>query len=142
MTIVGREGYELFPHGADTGIRGWGADVAQAFAQGATALTAIVTEPLHVNDSSAIEIACAGPDLVTLFVDWINAIILEMDVRKMLFRRFEVAISGDRLKAMIWGEAVDRARHQPAAEPKGATYTLAHVFKRGDLWVAQCVVDV
>ncbi|HXZ68059.1 MAG TPA: archease [Alphaproteobacteria bacterium] len=137
------QGYELFPHGADIGIRGWGRSMAEAFAQGARALTSIVTEPFLVNETHAVQIACAAPDGITLFVDWINAIILEMDVRKMLFGRFDIVISADSLEATIWGEPVDRTRHQPAAEPKGATFTLAKVFQdKAGLWIAQCVVDV
>ena len=85
---------------------------------------------------------CSAPNDVSLFVDWVNALIYEMSVRKMLFARFDVGIDGKGLSATAWGEAVDRARHQPAAEPKGATYTLARVAPEGDGWVAQCVVDV
>ena len=138
-----KEGYELFPHGADVGIRGWGLSLADAFAQGGVALTSAVTEPERVRQLTSVKIVCAAPDMITLFVDWINAIILEMDVKDMVFGRFDVAISGEALSATIWGEPVDRARHEPAAEPKGATYTLADVRRtEGGLWTAQCVVDV
>jgi tRNA nucleotidyltransferase (CCA-adding enzyme) len=137
-----REGYELIPHGADVGIRGWGPSPDDAFAQGATALTSVVTDPGRVRQLTSVKITCAAPDIVVLFVDWINAIILEMDVRGMLFGRFEVTLSGLSLDATIWGEAVDRARHEPAAEPKGATYTLADVSESAGIWTAQCVVDV
>ena len=138
-----KEGYELFPHGADVGIRGWGLSLADAFAQGGVALTSAVTEPERVRQLTSVKIVCAAPDMITLFVDWINAIILEMDVKDMVFGRFDVAISGQSLSATIWGEPVDRARHEPAAEPKGATYTLADVRRtEGGLWTAQCVVDV
>jgi SHS2 domain-containing protein len=141
--IPDQEGYELFPHGADVGIRGWGASVADAFVQAATALTAAITDPAGVRQLTSVKIECSAPDRIVLFVDWINSIILEMDVRKLLFSRFDVTISGDDLKATIWGEPVDRARHEPAAEPKGATFTLANVHQASNgLWTAQCVVDV
>jgi tRNA nucleotidyltransferase (CCA-adding enzyme) len=79
-----------------------------------------------------------------LLADWLNALIYEMATRNMLFGRFEVRILGDcSMTATAWGERVDRARHQPAVEVKGATYTGLSVAKRDDgLWVAQCVVDV
>ena len=83
--LVTERGYELFPHRADIGIRGLGASTADAFAQAASALTSIVTEPDRVRHLVSVGVACTAPDKVTLFVDWINAIILEMDVRKMLF---------------------------------------------------------
>jgi SHS2 domain-containing protein len=73
----------------------------------------------------------------------LNALIYEMATRHMLFARFEVKIRGDVLKARVWGEAIDVARHQPTVEIKGATFTELRVWRSGDgLWHAQCVVDV
>ena len=61
----------------------------------------------------------------------------------MLFGAFEVSINGDRLVATARGEPVDRARHEPAAEIKGATLTELAVEKDASgNWTAQCVVDV
>ena len=61
----------------------------------------------------------------------------------MLFGRFSVVIDGLRLAATAWGEPVDQARHEPAVEVKGATYTAVRVATREDgVCVAQCVVDV
>ena len=78
-----------------------------------------------------------------MFVDWLNTIIYEMAVRKMLFARFAVTIEGIRLKATLWGEPVDVARHAPACEPKGATYTALRVAQEAEgLWSAGCIVDV
>jgi tRNA nucleotidyltransferase (CCA-adding enzyme) len=137
------EGYELFPHGADVGIRGWGPSLNDAFAQGAIAVTSAVTDPKGVRQLTSVKIVCSAPDMIVLFVDWINAIILEMDVRGMMFARFDVVLSGQSLNATIWGEPVDRVRHEPAADPKGATYTMADVSESADgVWTAQCVVDV
>jgi SHS2 domain-containing protein len=83
------------------------------------------------------------PDLELLFVDWLNTIIYEMAVRKMLFARFALTIERSRLQATLWGEPVDVARHAPACEPKGATYTALRVAREGgSLWSAACVVDV
>jgi len=78
-----------------------------------------------------------------LFVDWLNTIIYEMAVRRMLYGCFDVRIEGTRLQATLWGEAVDVARHAPACEPKGATYTALRVAKDAEgLWSAACIVDV
>jgi SHS2 domain-containing protein len=60
----------------------------------------------------------------------------------MLFSRFAVAFRGSRLTGQAWGEPVDAARHHPAVEVKGATYTQLRVAREGDGWVAQTVVDV
>jgi len=134
--------WEHFPHDADVGIRGFGPMPAVAFEQAALALTAVVTGA-DVRPETRVDVTCAAPDLEVLFVDWLNAIIYEMAVRRMLFGRFAVKIDGGRLAATLWGEPVDRARHAPACEPKGATYTALRVEKRpGGDWAAGCIVDV
>ncbi len=86
--------------------------------------------------------SCEAPDLELLFVEWLNAIIYEMAVRNMLFSRFSVRIDGTRLTGTLWGEPVDVARHQPACEPKGATYTALKVAENDGIWSAACIVDV
>jgi len=135
--------WEHFPHDADVGVRGQGASLAEAFEQAALAMTAAITDPAGVAPRTPVEIACEAPDEEMLLVDWLNALVFEMASRKMLFSRFEVRIDGRRLQARAFGEPVDAARHQPAAEVKGATFTALRVAREasGD-WLAQCVVDV
>jgi protein archease len=134
--------WEQFPHGADVGVRGWGATAAQAFEQGALALTAVVTEAA-VKPQTRVDVKCEAPDLELLFVEWLNAIIYEMAVRTMLFGRFSVRIEGHELTGTLWGEPVDVKRHAPACEPKGATYTALRVAQEPDgTWSAGCIVDV
>ena len=134
--------WRLFPHDADVGVVGTGATAAEAFAQAARALTAVVTDG-HVEPAVPVEVHCEAPDLELLFVEWLNAIIYEMAVRKMLFSRFAVTIAGGKLDGTLWGEPVDVLRHAPAAEPKGATYTALKVAQSADgNWTAACVVDV
>ncbi len=133
---------ELFAHDADVGVRGFGATLAEAFEGAALALTAVITDPARVRPLQAVEIACDAPDPELLLVDWLNALIYEMDTRRMLFGRYRVAIEGNRLQALALGEPVDPARHRPAVEVKGATFTELKVERREDGWMAQCVVDV
>ena len=134
--------WEHFPHDADIGVRGFGTTAAEAFEQAGLALTAVVTN-VAVEPAIPVEVSCEATDLELLFVDWLNTIIYEMAIRNMLFARFAVTIDGTRLRATLWGEGVDVARHAPACEPKGATYTALRVARdAGGLWSAGCVVDV
>ena len=48
--IVATAHWELFPHPADIGIRGIGPTREAAFAQAATALTAVITDPEHLTE--------------------------------------------------------------------------------------------
>lgn len=135
--------WEHFPHGADIGVRGFGETREESFEQAALALTGVVTDPARVQAKSDVEIACSAPDDALLLADWLNALIYEMDTRRMLFSRFRVEISGDTLRGRASGEPVDVARHQPAVGVKGATYTELKAARTPEgTWVAQCVVDV
>src|SRR6516162_10425550 len=137
-----KAGGEHFPHDADVGVQGSGATAAQAFEQAAHALTAIITHA-EVKPQVLVQVRCEAPDFELLLVEWLNAIIYEMAVRKMLFGRFAVRIEGERLEGTLWGEPVDIERHAPACEPKGATYTALRVAKNPDgIWSAACIVDV
>ena len=134
--------WEHFPHDADVGVRGWGGTAAEAFEQAAQALTAVITDA-EVKPLNEIEVQCEAPDLELLFVEWLNAIIYEMAVRRMLFGCFAVRIDGLRLVGTLWGEPVDVERHAPACEPKGATYTALRVTRDSEgSWSAACIVDV
>ena len=78
-----------------------------------------------------------------LLVDWLNALIFEMATRSMLFSSWEVECEGQTLHARVTGEPVDRERHRPVVEVKGATFTSLDVRRDSDgLWRAECVVDV
>jgi tRNA nucleotidyltransferase (CCA-adding enzyme) len=135
--------WEHFAHGADIGVRGVGATKSEAFEQAALALTAVITDPATVGSDAAVEIRCAAPDDELLLADWLNALIYEMATRDMLFGRYEVTVDDHALAAKARGERVDRLRHRPAVEAKGATYTALSVARRDDgTWVAQCVIDV
>jgi tRNA nucleotidyltransferase (CCA-adding enzyme) len=132
-----------FVHGADIGLEGRGSSLAAAFEQAALALTAVITDPRRVKGRQAVSIECEAPDLELLLVDWLNALIYEMAIDHMLFGRFSVTIKDRRLVATAWGETLDRGRHHPAVEVKGATYTQLSVTNDGyGTWTARCVVDV
>ncbi|MBE3074531.1 MAG: archease [Actinobacteria bacterium] len=134
--------WEHFPHEADMGVRGIAPTKNQAFEEAALAMTAVVTDLVTVNAREAVEVHCEAPDDELLLVDWLNTLVFEMATRKWLFGRFEVKIDHHRLSATAWGEPIDRARHQPAVEIKGATYTALRVAQENGQWIAQTVVDV
>ena len=140
MTVVKR--WEHFEHGADIGVRGYGASVAEAFEQAALALTAVIADPATVRPLERVELACEAPDNELLLAEWLNALVYEMATRRMLFSRFAVRLASGGLTAEAWGEPVEVARHHPAVEVKGATYTMLGVAREAGGWVAQTVVDV
>jgi len=139
----GPPAWETFAHGADVGVRGFGSDPAEAFEHAAVALTSVITDPAIVRPERRIAIACAAPDREVLFLDWLNRLISLMAAENMLFAAFEVELAEGALTGAALGEPIDPARHRPAVEVKGATFTELEVRQDADgRWRAQCVVDV
>ena len=134
--------WEHFAHEADVGVRGVGATRAEAFEQVALAMMAVVVDLDTVRPAERVDIECEGVDDELLLAEWLNRIVYEMASRHLLFCRFSVHLEGLRLHGAAWGEPVDRERHQPAVEIKGATYTALRVAREGGEWLAQTVVDV
>lgn len=141
-STVMHEHWEHYEHGADIGVRGIASTKARAFEQAALALTAVITEPQRVAAQETVQIHCEAPDDELLLADWLNALIYEMAVRRMLFGQFHVQLDGTRLTAQAVGEPASVARHHPAVEVKGATYTTLRVAPVDGGWLAQTVVDV
>ena len=134
--------WEHFEHGADIGVRGLGKTLSQAFEQCAIALTSVITNIESINAIECLSIDCKADDVDFLLIDWLNELIYLMATKNMLFKSFDIEVSNDELNARVCGEPVDVARHKPAVEIKGATFTELKVEKINGGWVAQCIVDV
>ncbi|MBI3849089.1 MAG: archease [Verrucomicrobia bacterium] len=109
--------WEHFHHGADIGVRAFGPTKAAAFVQSAMALTAVITQPSMVHPREVVNVAFTAPDDEPLLVDWLNALIFEMAIRKMLFGSFEVSLSAGRLEAKVWGKTGDLPRRSARCLP-------------------------
>ena len=136
---------QVVAHGADIGVLGYGSTREQAFEQAALAMMAVSFDLPSLQAEERVVVSCedGAPDDEILLLDWLNAVIFAASTRCMAFSRFAVQIDeGRRLDASAWGERIDLERHHPAVEVKGATMTALAVRYRGDIWVAQCVVDV
>lgn len=138
----GKGHWEHFAHDADVGIRGVGDTLEQAFSEAALALTAAAVDPDALRPVEAVDIHLHGTDPEDLLYQWLNALVFESTTRHLLFCRFDLTVADGELRARAWGEPVSVARHQPAVEVKGATYTALAVRRQDGRWVAQCVIDV
>ncbi|MDX2003916.1 MAG: archease [Meiothermus sp.] len=141
--------WEHFRHPAGVGVRGVGESLDQAFEQAGLALTAVVADPAKVRPAQPVVIECEASRASLLLLDWLEALIREMNTRRMRFSRFELHLGppdlggGLGLYALAWGEAQDSDPHPPPADLKGPTYEELEVTQdEHDRWIAQCVVEV
>jgi SHS2 domain-containing protein len=135
--------WEHLDAGGDVGVRGIGATKAAAFEQAGLALTAVIADPAAVEPRDSVEIECEGADDESLLVAWLDALIAEMNARRMLFSRFHVELHPRRIVATVGGECVSVEHWHAAAAVKRATFDQLRVARlaTGE-WLAQTVVDV
>jgi|SRR6516162_195109 len=58
--------------------------------------------PTRIASREAVEVTCEAPDDAYLLLDWLNAVIYEMAVRRVVFGRFALSIiEGNRLDSRL-----------------------------------------
>ena len=115
--------FEVLEHTADVGIRAYGADIMEAFANAARGLFSLITELDDIEEVEEREIELTADDQESLLVGWLNEFIYLFDTENIVFKRFGITQLDDtRLKAKCYGEKVDTSRHQIKTGVKGATY--------------------
>jgi SHS2 domain-containing protein len=134
--------FETFEHEADIGVRGFGASIEEAFEHAAGAMYSVMIEPDTVEPAARKTVFVEAPDSELLLVEWLNALLSLTDIERMVFSKFKVKISGTSLSGIAWGEPLDRKKHEPKVEIKGATYHMLKIEIRDGRYIAQCVVDV
>ncbi len=134
--------FEIVNHTADVGIRAYGADMRQAFANAAGALFSLITELDDVAEVLYRDIELTAPDEESLLVEWMNELIYLFDVENIVFKRFDITkLSSTQLKARIYGEKVDISKHKLKVGVKAATYHMLKV-DRGDGCKVQVLFDI
>ena len=141
--------FETFEHGADIGIRGYGKTLKEAFSHALKALFSLVVEEIKWEELKAVKsfnIEIEAEFLDELFVMFINKALSLFYLKSVIFTEFKGVIlsekKGYNLKGNLMGDLYDSEKFGFGVEVKGATFTMAEVKKEGDLWIAQCVVDV
>lgn len=134
--------YEIIEHTADVGIRAFGTDLAQAFANAARGMFSLITDLEGIRETLSRNVKASAADSELLLVEWLNELVYLFDVEQVIFRCFEVKLNkGNRIKAICYGEKVDRSRHEIKIGIKAATYHMLKVEKT-DLYQVQVLLDI
>jgi SHS2 domain-containing protein len=119
--------FELVQHTADIGLRAYGIDLTQAFANAARGMFSVITDIEKINEVIYRDVEVAAPDRESLLVEWLNELVFLFDTEMVLFRRFHIEeLTEKKLTARCYGEKIDRSRHELKRGIKAATY---HMLK-------------
>jgi len=139
--------YEYLDHEADVGIRACGATLEEAIAEGARAMFGVMTDINQVGRSVEVPIRCQADDPAALFVECLNELLFQSDVRHLLFADFQVTQlahtdAGYTLEGVARGEPLDATKHDLWTEVKAATYAGLRYDVEDGRHTLQCVLDV
>ncbi len=114
-------GFELIEHTADVGLRVWGEDLDELFAEAGLGLIAVMGET-HGPADSIEHVHVTAPDLEALMVDWLSEVLYLFEVRGLVPVSVQTrVVPAWSLTADLQGTGPDAFRqHGPAV--KAVTY--------------------
>ena len=135
--------HELFDHTADLGLRIRAGNLDTLFAEaGACLLACMVDDQTTVRPAESQSLSIEGSDREYLLFDWLRELLHRSDEARMLWCRFEVAVTATGLTATISGEPFDPARHLLSREVKAITYHGLKLEESDGGFLAEVIVDI
>jgi SHS2 domain-containing protein len=133
--------YELIEHTADVGVKAYGKTIAEAFEHAANGMFDIITDESTIDPVGQYDIQLEAPDLEQLLVDWLSQLIFLNDAQDLVFGKFQVTLTGNRLTASVFGEKYDTKKHRMGVEIKAVTYHMLQVQEKNPIFV-QVLFDI
>ena len=135
--------FTVFEHTADLGVRVEAATLPDALADAAAGLFAVIAGDLgQIRPILAETFTVPGSDPTWLLYDFLGELHAAFEIRRMLFREFEVTITGDGLEVTARGERYDPTRHVLAHEVKAITQHELAVDRGPERCTATYIVDI
>ena len=139
----GMRRYELLDHTADIGIVASGRDLPEAFGNAAYAMFDILTDTDKIREMDRFDLRVSASNIEELLVTWLDEMLYRYETERLICKRFVIDDMDDvSLRATVFGEKLDPARHEVKLEIKSVTYHQLKVEKTDDGWRAQVIFDV
>jgi SHS2 domain-containing protein len=140
---VSDAGWEQFDVDADVGVRAWGPTRAEAFAQAALGVFALIVVPDEVEERERREVRAQAESPETLLVSWLNECLYVHEIEGFVVRRVAVLASSDTIvHGVLYGEVLDTRRHRPGTVVKAVTLHRVSVAERDGSHQVSVIVDV
>jgi SHS2 domain-containing protein len=126
------EGHRLLEHTTDAYIEAWGRTLERAFAQAAEGMYETMANFEAIDPFVEGTVQVDGHDKEELLYNWLEHLLLEFDIKQMVYTSFDISITSDaktifKLQANLKGEKYDRQKHGAKMEIKGVTYHLMEI---------------
>ena len=135
--------FELIDISGDAGIRAFGSDLSELFANSAAGMYSLITDPGSIVPRKSIEIKAEGASLEGLLVSWLNELIFQFDTYGFIGRDIHIQkLNNTLIMSTIDGEDFVPERHGRGLLIKAATYHKLKIERKEDHWEADVIFDI
>ncbi len=135
--------YEQFPHTADIGIRVFGKDLKELFANAAYGMFDVIADLEGIRRSIEEVIEAEGETREELLVAWLDELLYRFYTKEIIYSRFEIEeLSENRIRAKCFGRPVSANRNRLKTEIKAVTYSDLKIRKTDKGYQAEIIFDV
>ncbi|MEM0057078.1 MAG: archease [Candidatus Geothermarchaeota archaeon] len=138
--------YNYLDHMSDVIIEAYGGTLEEAFKYAGIGFYDLIVDVDKIEEKVKEEIHLDGYDLEELLYNWIEALILSLELKNLVFKEFEVKINRVNekyvLHAIGYGESYDKRKHGYKTHVKAVTFHQMVVCKRGELYYLRYLVDL
>ncbi len=122
--------FELIEHTADMGLKAYGKNLPETFANAAYGMFSIIAELDKVKEKETRTVKISADDIEGLLFEWLNTLLYYFDVEGLIFKRFKImGLEEGHMMADCFGEKYDPKRHNLKTGIKSATYYILEVDK-------------
>ena len=139
--------FEFLEHTSDAYIAAYGRTLEEAFENAALATFEVMTDVKRVEPKVKDTVEVEAGDEQALLYDWLEKLLIKFDLTDNLYSRFEIpAIEKTqgilKLKAKIWGEPLDLAKHLRKVGVKAVTYHQMEILKKPKAVTVRFILDI
>jgi len=118
-----QQGYATFDHTGDLGLEVWAATPRELYAEAAIALMAQIADVGADAPVERAEVSLEGDEPADLLVHWLNSVLLESDLRHVVWTVVQVhRLTPRRIEATLLGTRIDPSRHTLLREVKAVSF--------------------
>lgn len=141
--MIPAPGFRLLEHTADMGIEAHAHTQPGVFIAMAQGLAALMFGGAPVRGEVRVPVQLLAGDSVELLVAWLNEVLYQCEAKRLVPADFQVLeLDEVALKAILYAEPFDPARHVVERQAKAVTYHQAQLRQTSEGWAARVYVDL